>query len=117
MIVRQTFYSRNEKLRGIKLYFPETNKTSELVLKLRDAQCDKTLRESKVKVSNKNEDLDIEFGLIPDSNDKKYCLEITSNPNGEVLLLTTKNDFYKRGELKANDEILNRDLIFKIIYE
>lgn len=116
-ILKQTFFSPKDDLQGIRLYFSKEKSSGHLSIYLKDEICERILRATKIDMATKKEKEDILFGIIPNSKNKKYCIEIIPEIEEHIDLILVSGHYYEKGFLLENNVELDKDLRFDILYE
>ena len=115
---QQTFHSTKDGLTGIKVYIKkEFIEGQNITFYLKDKECDtiirkKTVTEDGVELSS----LDVNFGVVSDSQDKDYCLSAEINSEKSLSVSLSPVD-YPEGNFVLDGISQEKDLAFYITYK
>ena len=115
--ITQTFKSPKEELVGVKLYVVKGVYSSRALFYLKDADCGKILRKKEfVWEGEEFSSIEIIFGLVSESKEKKFCLEGKFSP-GTPILFRVFEGLHDGGEAIFDGNLLKEDLVFDLIYK
>lgn len=115
--VSQTFESTKNGLVGIKLYVAKGIYSGKASFYLKDSVCGEVLRKKEFSWKDAEfSSIEIIFGLIPESKEKKFCLEGEFS-SGTPISFRIFNDLHDGGEATLDGNLLKEDLIFDLIYK
>ncbi len=119
----QTFVSPHEFLAGISVYFSTFDRTvrSPYDLVLYDASCTRELAVVHIPTTKLRDNAfyGLDFQPQAGSAGKTYCFSILakSEQPEPLAVQLSQPDMYSEGQTRLNDELIARDIVFKLAYE